>query len=72
MFAVFRTFAAKFLKTKVSSLQVRAEATHPIASPFTALSAFATSLKASSQLASTNLPSFLMRGVVMRAGLLTN
>ena len=72
MLAVFSTFAAKFFKTKESSLLFRAEATTPIASPLTALNAAAISLYASSQLASTNFPSFLISGVVSRPGLLTN
>ena len=50
MFAVLSTFAAKFFKTKESSLLFRAEATTPIASPLTSLNALAISLYASSQL----------------------
>ena len=49
MFAVLSTFAAKFFKTKESSLLFRAEATTPMASPFTDLKAPAISLYASSQ-----------------------
>ena len=50
MFAVLSTFAAKFFKTKESSLLFRAEATTPMASPLTYLNALAISLYASSQL----------------------